>query len=72
MESGRMGREEMRAGPVALGRDMRGGEFHGLGDCPWGVSGLSHMVGVPSLESAHQENESPLLARKPVGLTGGL
>ena len=59
MESGRMGREEIRAGPVALGRDMRGGEFHGLGDCPWGVSGLSHILGT-STPGSNKGKMSPL------------
>ena len=56
------GKKSDHVGAHAPGRGhRRGGGLHGLGVPPWEVSGSNHILGHPSLEDPHQENESPWL-----------
>ena len=49
----------IRSGPVPLGGDSEEKRDYKSGHVPWGVSGLSHRVGLPVL-GPYMEETSPL------------
>lgn len=51
MQLGRKGKRNYQVGTCAPGRDSEDKEEYKGGDPPWGVSILSHILGIPVLGS---------------------
>lgn len=71
MESSRKEREVIRLGPMPLREDSEERGDYTVGDSPWRLSGLSHILGAPAW-CHEQERQAPLASWRSLDLTGGL